>query len=278
MKPGIHQMTMQEYLALDALSSGRAHRVLSQSPAHAKYAEREENAKMDFGSLAHKLLLENTEDGLCIVEADDWRTKAAKELRDAARAEGKIPVLSKQMPAVRLMAKVAREFVAQSEIAGVFDIGAPEQTIVWQEGDILCKARPDWLNDETILHYKTTEGSASPATFIRNQLFPMGYDMAAMFYERGLHSARQSVFLVQEAYEPYACSLIALDPAAAEIAAEKVDRAIGIWQECLKTGVYPAYVPRIHYAEPMPWHLAEKETRDLNDAYDHLQGKEGLQP
>ena len=254
-------MTMQEYLALDALSSGRAHRVLSQSPAHAKYAEREENAKMDFGSLAHKLLLENTEEGLCIVEADEWRTKAAKELRDAAREDGRIPVLSKQMPAVRLMAKVAREFVAQSEIAGVFDSGAPEQTIVWQEGDILCKARPDWLNDNTILHYKTTEGSASPSTFIRNQLFPMGYDMAAMFYERGLRSARQSVFLVQEAYEPYACSLIALDPAAAELAAEKVDRAISIWQECVRTGVYPAYVPRIHYAEPMPWHLAESEEK-----------------
>lgn len=261
MTPGIHQLTMPEYLALDALSSGRAHRVLSQSPAHAKYAEREENGKMDFGSLAHKLLLENTEDGLMIIEADDWRTKAAKELRDEARGAGKIPVLSKQMPAVRLMAKVAREFIAQSEIAGVFGSGLPEQTVVWQEGDILCKARPDWLNDKTILHYKTTEGSASPAPFIRNQLFPMGYDVAAMFYERGLCSARQSVFLVQEAYEPYACSLIALDPAAAELAAEKVARAIGIWQECVRTGVYPAYVPRIHWAEPMPWHLAESEEK-----------------
>jgi hypothetical protein len=272
MTPGIHEMSIGEYLALPALSSGTAHRVLSQSPAHALYARTEPTDQMDFGSLAHKLLLEDTEAGLCIVEADDWRTKAAKELRDSAREDNLIPVLSKHMPAVRAMVKAAREFVAQSEIAGVFDSGKPELSVLWQDcGDALwCKARPDWLNDKTILHYKTTQGSAAPAPFIRNQLFPMGYDIAAMFYERGLEKVtgkvRKSVFLVQEAYAPYACVLISLDPAAAEIAADKVGRAMAIWAHCRLTGKWPAYPPQIHYAEPLPWHLAQSEEQQTEEA------------
>ena len=274
---GIHVMPMQEYIMLRGLSSGTAHRLLSQSPAHARYSKHEESAAMDFGSLAHKVLLEDTEEGLLIVEADDWRTKAAKELRDNARERGKIPVLAKQMPTVRAMVKVAREFIAQSEIPDAFKNGAPELTIAWQDGETWCKARPDWLNltDGIMLHYKTTQGSAKPEVFIRNQFVPMGYDLAAAFYERGLSAVGKTamtVFLVQEVYEPFACSLVGLSPAMADIADSKVSRALTIWQECKKTGVWPAYLPRIHYAEPMPWHLAESEEKRTESEVDQWLG------
>ena len=111
MKQGIHQLTMQEYLALDALSSGVAHTLLTESPAHARFAqmsERTASKEADIGTYAHAMLLEDGHSGLAIIEADDWRTKAAKESRDEARAQGRLPILARKVPEVEAMVKAAR--------------------------------------------------------------------------------------------------------------------------------------------------------------------------
>lgn len=297
MKPGIHQITMSEYLALKALSSGLCHALLTSSPFHAKYEQDngsfDDTDASDMGTAIHDALLEGI-DRIAVIEADDWRTKAAKEARDAARAAGKIPMLARKVAQVEAAAKEARDFIdgksghKPSEIAGVFDGGKPEQTLIWKEGDILCKARPDWLTEDRsiMLHVKTTAGSAEPSSWIRNQLAPMGYDVAAEFYDRGLatiagtHSGSEclTVFLVIEQNAPHGCSLVSLSPAMQDLASRKVDRAIRIWQECQASGRYPCYPSRICYAEPQNWQLIEAEGWATEDQYDQKQMEHGLQP
>ena len=277
MKTGIHQLSMSEYLKLDALSSGVAHTILSASPMHAKFAqinERTATSEMDIGTFAHAMLLEGGTDALVIVDADDWRTKAAKEQRDAARAEGKLPILAHKLEAVEAMVKAARLYVAGSELSGIFSEGQPEVTMVWTEttddGEVLCKARADYLrNDRRIcLSYKTTAGSANPDMWIRAQL--PNYDLATAFYARGVLAVcpdveeTRVVHLVQEQSSPYACSLIALSPALEDLAERKLDRALGIWAQCQATGQYPAYPTRICYAEPKSWQLQEFDEQEAN--------------
>src|SRR6187431_2070025 len=276
MNTGIHKMTMQDYLALKALSSGTCHRLVNQSPLHARINspwndKRIDSAgkEADIGSAAHKCLLEGTEDGIQIIDADAYRTNAAKELRDAAHAEGRIPMLIGKMPSVRAMADAAREFVAGSEIAGIFERGEPEVTLVWTEGDTLCKARADYLtHDRAIcLSYKTTAGSANPDSWIRTQL-PQ-YDMATMFYERGVLAACDVekscvVHLVQEQSYPYSCSLISLDPAYRALADSRLDRALALWASCEAAGKWPAYPARICWAEPKAWQQAEQDEQAAN--------------
>jgi hypothetical protein len=262
---------MPDYISLDAFSAGLAFDILNSSPYHAKYERDNPSApskESDLGVYAHAMLLEGGIDCLQVIDAEDYRTKLARELRDAARAEGKLPILAIKLPEVKLMVKAAHEYLASSELAGILDSGKPEQTLVWKQDGLLCKARPDWLNQErtVLMHYKTTAGSAEPGAWQRTQLVGMGYDLAAVLYERGAETelpgtAWQSVFLVQEQKPPYACSLTALTPQMAQIANAKLARAMATWAECLKNGRFPAYPTAIQYAEPKAWQLYEAEEK-----------------
>lgn len=306
-EPGMHEMPMPIYLAdpcpVPSLSSSIAGLLLGMSPQHAWFAHprlnphhkpRERN-DFDLGTCAHALLLEGDESKLAIFDPVDftgprggvpkgWTNDAIKAARDQARNEGKTPILKKDAEAVREMVEVAKHYIAGSEIAGIFDDGAAELTMIWQEGPTWLRARPDWLSgDQSImLHYKTTARSAEPGSFGRTAFMSMGYDMTAMFYERGLYAmptdgerdAPASVFLVQETEAPFACSLIGLDPQMQELAQRKVDRAVALWANCMRTNKWPAYPNRVCYIEPKPWQVAEFEEREMLDP---VQEREGVQ-
>lgn len=278
MKTGLHNLTMAEYLALPALSSGVAHTILAESPSHAKFAqmsERTASKEMDLGSIAHAVFLERDWKCVEVCQFNDWRKDAAKEMRDAARDAGKYPILEKDVPRIEAQVKAATEFVASSEIAGVMNSGQCEVTLVWTEtcdaGEILCKARADHLTADRhiCLSYKTTAGSANPDVWIRTQL--PSYDMATVFYERAVLAAcgveeTQCVHLIQEQSAPFACSLVALSPALTDLADRKLERAMSIWAGCQASGKYPAYPTRICYAEPKPWQIGEWDEQEDNRA------------
>lgn len=275
MKAGIFPaIKMSEYLSLKALSSGRCNTILTQSPFHALHDEGGDPSEVsDIGTAIHDGLLEGV-DRIVAIEADDWRTKAAKAARDEARAAGKIPMLARKVEQVTHAIESAKAYMLSSEIAEEWS-GASESelTIIWKEGKLFCKARPDWLSADRslLIHVKTTAGSAQPESWIRNQLTACGYDLAVAFYERGLYAAEDgagqnaptSVFLIIEQNAPYGCSLVGLSPAMLDLASRKAERAIRIWQECQETGHFPCYPSRIAYAEPMPWQLANEETEQI---------------
>jgi hypothetical protein len=254
-----------------SLSSSAAFKLITRSPRHV-YAthprfqgERGDDSSIaDIGSVAHDLLL-GGEGKIAELDFPDWRTNASKEARDRARADGLTPILSHRMPTVRAMVEAAREFVATSEIAGAFDSGAAEQTVIWREGESWCRCRPDWLNDRIALHVKTTDASARPEPFIRGIMQNMGYGFATRFYDRGLKAVGRHVshvLLVIEQNFPHACSLISLTPAKSAVEDARVERAIRLWAQCMATNTWPGYDNRIHYAEPTGWELAEHEAQE----------------
>jgi len=284
MTPGIYPaIKMADYLAIQAFSSGIGERILSQSPLHAwtdsaydPNRERGDSGTADIGTYAHAMLLEGGTDALCIVDAADWRTKAAQQARDDARATGKTPILIGKVEEVKAMVAAAKSYLYASELSGVFDSGAPEQTIVFETDSVLCKARPDWLTEsrKISLSYKTTAGSANPDQWIRTQL--PGYDIGIVLYERAIKAVSdvqspRVITLVQEQKKPYSCSLIGLSPAWQEMAEARLTLALATWRACLDEGKFPSYPNRICYAEPKPWQLAElleNEEQALGKEYD----------
>lgn len=292
MTPGVHKLPMSEYLSVRAFSASLAHTLLEQSPFHAWHrspwnpdAVREDSNEADIGTYAHAMLLEGGHAGLVVVDAKDWRTNAAKEEREAARAAGKLAILAHKVSAVEAMVEAARVYLAASELRGVFESGAAEQTILWQEvvhaesgrsatdaRIVHCKARPDWLTADASIcvSYKTTDGSAEPNGWIRRQL-PQ-YDVGMALYEHGIRAAckverTRVVHLVQEQVAPYSCSLIGLSPASQDIAERKLARALATWEACLQRGQFPAYPANICWADPTGWQLAQEEERAGADAY-----------
>ena len=230
----------------------------------------EETDKFDLGSCAHAVLLEG-EAGICAVEAPDWRTKAAREARDLARSEGKIPVLAHKLADIRAMANQAR--IAMLELHDMpisLNEGDAERVLIWQEGETWCRGRPDWIRHDRsiVINYKSTEGSAESSAWIRNQLTKMGYDIQALHHLRGNAATgggkrAQYIFVVQENYPPFECSFVSLSNAMLEIAQRKWDFARALWQRCLAADKWSGYPRHIAVAEPMAWDLDADEERRL---------------
>ena len=253
-----------------SLSNSIAQILIDQSPAHAWLAhprlnpnyEPTEDSRFDIGSAAHMMLLERRIDAIVIVDAADWRTKAAKEQRDAARANGQLAVLRYQFERMEQMVIAARQFIDTTELAGIFETGAAEQTLMWEQDGVLCRCRPDLLaaGNAVMLDYKSTE-NAEPEAFIR-QISRMSYDFQAEWYVKGGKALSGSeptfVFLAQEITAPYACSLISLANSYREVGKSKVSRALAIWNKCVRDNHWPAYSTRIHYAEPTSWQLTDE--------------------
>lgn len=282
-KAGVYELSMDEYQAdpcvKPSLSSGIAHRLVTQSPLHAWFAhpklnpnyKSEEATQFDLGACAHALLLEG-EESIAVIDADDWRTKTAKDERAKARFEGKIPVLAHKMDACRSMAAVARKALLECpELSIDLSTGDAERVLVWREGDVWCRARPDWMSSDraVLLDYKSTSGSAEPNAWIRSQMTPMGYDMQYIHYRRGNEMTggprgAQFVFLVQENYEPYACSFVGVSPAKHELADRKRDFAVALWQSCMKTKKWSGYPNDIAYADPAAWEIDADGDRGIS--------------
>lgn len=254
-----------------SLSAGIAHRLLSRSPAHAReqhprlnpaHVEKEAGI-LDFGTAAHALLLQGLD--VCeVLDFDDWRKKAAQEARAAARRAGLVPLLRKDWDRMCAFCERVREQLREFDVRPrPLADGMPEQTLVWQEDGVWCRARCDWLHNSHrhIDDLKSTGTSANPHDWARNRLFADGKDLQAAHYLAGLRAitgrSGEWRFVVVETEPPYAVSVISLAPSALELAERKRARAVELWKRCLESGDWPAYPRQVAYAEAPGWAEAD---------------------
>lgn len=271
-EPGVYTLSMAEYLAdpcpEPSLSSHIAHELLERSPRHARYIHPrlnpayrpEQGAVLDLGTLAHRIILEKRTDGLARIEAKDFRTKAAQIARDDARAAGKIPLLESQWLDVQVMVGVWMQQLRNLDPVPFLD-GLAERTLLWQDGGVWCRTRPDWMHPGGADDLKTTSTTAHPAEWTRRRLWDSGAALQAALFHRAVkalrlfsaHEASEFRFIVCETDPPYGVSAIALDPEAMAFADMRLGVAIELWRECLASGRWPGYPTRTTYTEVPPW-------------------------
>lgn len=271
-----------------SLSASVGHTLLTKSPRHAWMRHARLNAQWepdpsdasDLGTICHALLLENDESRVVVVDHNDWRTNAAKEKRDAARAEGKLPLLVAKWAEVQMMVLAARAALADSELAGIAVEASIERTFVWEEDGAWCRCRPDLQSKDgrILLDYKSTAGSAEPDAWSRGLLLSMGYDIQAAFGLRAANALlgpddRKFVFMVQEVAPPYACSFVGLDPQFVIFADAQFNAALALWKACLAENKWPGYSPRIAWASPPEWAVYRFGEREAAFAHDNGQGE-----
>ena len=261
-QPGIYSVPATVYHGDPApepsISASLIRMLLEASPLHAWRAhprlgacqEPEETAFSDCGRAAHALLLEGR-DLIDVIDAKDWRTNAAKDARDDSRLAGRVPLLPDDAAAVYAMAEAARQQLADHEACDTFTAGKAEQTVLWREGDVWCRALVDWLPDQPrwpLQDYKTTGMSANPAAWERRLVAE--YDIQAAWYLRGVAAVRGARpsgfrFVVQETAAPYLLSVLSPGPDVLALADRKIERALAIWRECRRTGRWPGYPTRV---------------------------------
>ena len=290
--PGVYDIAAADYHAdpcpEPSLSASAIKTLLGRSPRHAWVESRrlnpdwrpDDDRKYDKGTAAHAWILEGR-NGVEVVEAVDFRTKDARTARDAAYAAGKTPLLPLQWAEVQAMAAAIRpQLDAHDDAAHAFTRGKPEQTLIWQEQGIWCRARPDWLADNHgyIDDYKTTSGSAHPEAETR-RLFNMGADIQSAWYKRGvralgLHRDPHFRFVSQETKPPHALSVLEFNAEAEELANRRIEKAIELWRWCVGNDIWPGYPSQTCFISPPVYRekaQMEAETRDellRRDGYD----------
>lgn len=274
--PGIHlDIASADYFAdpcsETSLTQSIASVLLDKSPRHAALRhprlnpawEPYEDTKFNIGNAAHKLLIGRGKE-LVVVEADDWRTKAAKEQRDEAHAAGKVAILAHQHKTASDMASsLCEQISAMPQVCLAFDErcgGHGEVVIIAEYEGVILRSMVDWLHSPTELHdLKTTGKSASPDN-LPYVMADGGWDLQAAIQERILdvldqdgRGRRHHYFYLQENEDPYEVTVCELPESVMTIGRAKLDRAIGIWRTCMASNRWPGYARVVHQPSYPPY-------------------------
>lgn len=281
------EITATDYYAdnlggVPRLSQSIAHKLLSESPYHAWAShprlggeQKEPTEAMQLGTLLHSMVAGDTT-RIAVVNADDWRTKAAQQQRAEAVEIGLTPVLRhKQGELDRAACKILERAVAFG-----FDLRsmAAEPSILWDEATlaghrVACKGRLDyWDGAALVIDLKTT-GDASLESCIRS-ITDRGYDLQAAAYIKAVESERPSlvgrvrfVNLFVETSAPYLMTPVEMDESFLTIGRAKWQRAVELWHRCLTTDHWPGYVESVVKVAAPSWAVSREMEASANFNY-----------
>lgn len=259
-EPGVYDLTDEEYHAdpcpETSLSQSGAKDLLD-SPALFAWRRdhRDDKPEYDFGHVAHRLIL-GTGTTPYVVDATDWRTKAAQDARRDARAQGLAPILrADYVKAVRMAHEVRKH-----PIAGRLFNGDSEVSMFARCPDtkVMLRARADHIGTlpsgrPVIVDYKTAGRTANPAIFGRSA-WEYGYDIQDAWYRQvALDSGAVDddpafLFVIQSKDAPHLVAVVELDDEARETGSARGLFARRLYLECATTGHWPGYAPVVHTA------------------------------
>ena len=139
--PGIYEIPATEYHAdpcpEPSLSASVARTLMERSPLHAwmkhpKLGGQQEErpaSKMSLGTAAHSVILQGSWDSIGFIDADSFRTKAARRERDQIIASGGTPLLEKDRGTIEAMVAAFEPGASGIDRSGF----ETERTLIWQD-------------------------------------------------------------------------------------------------------------------------------------------------
>lgn len=268
----VHDLDEATYHAHGALSSTEA-RMLLRTPAEYRWKKDnppliEPSAKFDIGSAVHSKVL-GTGYEIVEVEADNWMSKAAKEAREQARAEGKVALLTKELGPIDAAAEAvlahpgARQLFSQPGDAEVSVFATDLETGVDVRGrfDFLPTDFTLGAPSRVAVDLKTTR-DASPRGFTRS-IADFGYDIQRAWYLDALHRITgedaEFVFVAVEKEPPYLVAVHQLPTIWAEMGVTKARKARQVYAECMASGEWPGYGNEVFLLSPPTWLIYQHE-------------------
>ena len=259
-----------------SLSHSILRTLLDQSPRHALYAhprispeplDEDSTAAMDDGTVLHHLLLGGGTPPV-IISADSFRTAAAKDQRDAARAAGRVPILAHKLVELsRCADAVKAQLRERTECADFFAPGRSEVTMLWQEleGDACefwCRSLVDRLPDDPAAPLFDLKSVANLTTSDRwPRATRAGYGSQAAFYLRGARTLgrtpREVRFILFEREPPYCVHIAVPGQTVIERGEKDVKDAVMKWIAGLHFDEWPGVSTEAEYFELPQWELAD---------------------
>lgn len=284
--PCFLSMSAAEYHAdpcpTPSLSSSVAHTLVNKSPLHAWLehpklggVREEASAGQAHGTLIHALVLGTGLDCVEVIDAQNYRTKAAQESRDAAIEAGKTPILRRELDDARAVAADISEELAER---GISLTGQSEQVAMWEEqteaGPILCRGMLDHVilsADSAIILDLKTRRSAHPKACAAHVL-DYGYHVQRAAYVSAVEKIRPDLagrvdflwLFVEElpvgSPKRVVLTVARPDGLMREIGEAKWKQACERWAACLASGNWPAYSEDAVMLEAPAWAAKEIES------------------
>lgn len=275
-EPGVYGDLSNEDYHADPIPEGSLSasgaKTLLKAPAKFRWEQKHPTFKdtYDFGSVAHAKALSDDTVTIVRVEANDWRTNTAKAIRDEAREAGHVALLAKDCDVVDEMVAA---LMAEPDAKELLTLpGKSEQSAFWQDKTtgVWLRARFDRLPEPVegqpfvIVDYKTA-ASSEPETFAK-ACADYGYFMQAPWYcdavrTLGIHPDPAFVFVVQEKDPPYLVSVCQLDMEAMQLGERLNARAIELYADCSRTGVWPGYTQDVAHISLPRYFVAQHEEK-----------------
>jgi hypothetical protein len=255
--------------------------LLTESPMHAFYYHprlgghaREQTKPMGAGQVIHKLLLGIGAD-IVVIRADNFRTKAAQEMRDAATAAGKTPIIAHEYDGIVEAADILRGKLSEFGV----DLASPqalrEQVIEWDEetplGPVRCRGMLDYLDLAAgiVLDPKSTN-CAHPRKVQRTMhdfAYPIqeaAYCSALSKLDADLEGRVDFGFLFMELEPPHGVLPVHSTEGMKDLGRMQWNRAVRLWQQCLTSGKWPGYSDGWHYMAPSNWAMEQELEMEIH--------------
>ena len=263
-----------------SLSSSLAKIFVAKTPEHARLSHprllregeemlsREATSSLSDGTILHRLVLGAGGD-LVLIDADDFRTKAAQAARDAAVAEHKIPMLREKFAGYQRTAETIQRRLREEW--GIALDGESEVVVVWYERafdftPVRCRARIDhlWLDRAAAIDLKTCDGAS--ADECSRSVGAYGYQIQDAAYRSAIRALRPDAravdmsFAFAEKSPPNVVTWVGLNGMYRDLGEQQWKYAVNTWAECMRSGVWPAtYAKERLYLAPKPWDIARWE-------------------
>ncbi len=236
-------LPFEEYIKLEAEHSSGLKRAL-RSLAHYKAPPPPDKDGFRIGRAAHMAITDIDKFALDFVVWSDGRRYGKKWDQFTEANSDKTIITEPQFNQAMAM----RKAVHGHKIAKKYlNDGAPEVTVTWRHGvyDVDCKARIDWLRDDTIIDIKTSK-NPSPEGFGR-EVAQYHYHMQLAWYQSGMHMVTGKMLpckiIAVENVEPYDVVVFDIPEEALHIGRELHMKALDKVVTGRITGKWPGAAP-----------------------------------
>ena len=258
------------------LSPSIAHKLTTESPLSAwaahrllgNFGEASTDAQLE-GRLHHAAILMDHA-GIDVVDADSFRTKAAREAKAEILAAGNTPVLIEKWDNMQLSAAAIR---GQLEQYGIVLDGESEQRFEWDEytedgAAVACSGIIDHYLGNRIIDLKTSKTATTTRQAVQNiasgaALLQDAAYRDALHWDDGPPPGQiEVIFAFVQTQEPFSVTPITLAGDFRELSHLRWRRAIETWHQCLSNGLgrefWPGPVDAITAVSPPGWMVSQE--------------------
>lgn len=261
-------MSNEDYHSSDGISKSGLD-LIAKSPLHywSKYIDpnrepRVPTPAMILGTAIHTAVLEPDSFAATyrVAPAVDKRTKDGKATWEAfvadCEANSLTPITLADLEVCNSISDVVRKHHTAIELLGE---GVPEVSMFWEDPTtgVLCKCRPDWISNGSILVDLKSTVDASSEGFMKSA-FNYRYWVQAAWYMDGVALATGSrpeafVFVAFEKEPPYACGFYYATEDMIEAGRAEYRKLVDTYASCLKYQNWHGYSPELQPLAMPAW-------------------------